>query len=167
MHWRITLCVVLASVSLILGFVPAPPAHRNPHPAGVLAGPTPRALAHSAGLCCAQALDQTAASAALAETHKHAQTRLVAAGFAPNTFAADLGFGSGEFQVGIAGRMVGGSVTSFRGLDEQRQTWASALVLEGDGFARYALQAWNGPEIDVPNLYGDTNAYIYIYVYIY
>jgi len=156
-------------VSQILGFVPATPAHRNTHPAGVLAGRTPRALAYSAGLCCAQALDQTAASAALAETHKQAQTRLVAAGFAPNTFAADLGFGSGEFQVEIAGRVVGGSVTSFRGLHEQRQTWASALVLEGDGFARYALQAWNGPEIDVPNLYGDTciNAHIYIYVYIY
>lgn len=51
------------------------------------------------GLRLAQALDQQAAAAALSETTKDARRRLVEVGFAPNTFAADLGFGAGEFQV--------------------------------------------------------------------
>ena len=127
---------------------------------------SPRASGTHGGLCVARAVavDQARAASALSDAHADARRRLEGVGFVPTAFASDLGFGDG-FQVQIGAQqqatgrtLVGGSVDSFRGLDEQRQTWASALVLKGDGFARYALQAWNGPEIDVPNMFASATA---------
>ena len=91
----------------------------------------------------AQAVDKATAGAALADTQARALQQLVQeVGFCANAFASDLGCGE--------------TVQSFRGRDETRAAWLSSLKYTDESKARFALQAWNGPEVDVPNLFVQT-----------
>ena len=149
---RIALCSLL-TLPAALGFVVTAP---SPGTRG-LSRPVCAPRRGRAGWCAAaKALDQVAAAAALADAHADARSRLAEAGFMPD---APPGVSGGELlQLTMGPAGASATVTSFRGVDETRNAWASSLCLHGEGFARFALQAWNGPEIDVPNLFASATA---------